>query len=149
MKKIITILFVALTLFSSYSNACRFKAQSIEERFENASYVITAWVTGVELPDFERNKKIRMGKDNSELFVTVGYETEILSLLPIDKYKGRRKPPRKVLSGFCGNGIVELKDKAIFFITKEEGDYTSYAISESNNKEYYQESLAKVKEFSN
>ena len=54
-----------------------------------------------------------------------------------------------MLSGFCGNGIVDLKDKAIFFITKEEGDYTSYAISESHNKEYYQKSLAKIKELSN
>jgi len=149
MKKIITILLVAFTLFSSYSNACRFRAQTIEELFENSSYVITAWVTGIELPDFERNKKIRMGKEKGELVVVVGYETEVLSLLPIEKYKGRRKPPKKVLSGFCGNGIVDLKDKAVFFITKEEGEYTSYAISESHNKEYYQKSLAKIKELSN
>ncbi|WP_143085174.1 hypothetical protein [Pseudoalteromonas denitrificans] len=148
----ITILFIVVGLYSSYSNACRYRAQSIEERFENSTYVVTAWVTGIELIGFENNKKFEIENEESgenEEIISTGYEPEILSLLSIEKFKGRRKPPRNVKSGICWNGIVELKDKAIFFISKYEGEYTSFAISESNNKEYYLKSLAKIRALSN
>lgn len=150
MNYIIATLVFIFCLFVSTSNACRYKSQSIEERFESAAFVYTAWVTGVHLTEFELLKENAMKEEPEDFFQVVGYEPKLFTLLLIEKFKGRRKSPTEVFGGMCGSGYVELKDRALFFVSKgDDGDYTSYVISESRNKEYYLESLVKVKELGN
>ncbi|NVJ65698.1 MAG: hypothetical protein HWE16_04360 [Gammaproteobacteria bacterium] len=142
MKKIFLACF--FIIYPNYADACRYRAQSIEERYKNSTYVYTAWVTGIQLPDFERQKESEINQEVDEQLIVVGYETEKLFLLPIKKYKGKRSP-KEVLSGYCWNGAVELKDKAIFFVSKYDGEYSSFAIPESN-KEYFTKSLAIIEQ---
>jgi len=150
MEYCIKILLVLTGLYSICPEACRYRAQSIEERYDSADYVYTAWVTGVQLIEFDIHRENEMKKEPEELFQVVGYELKQFSLLSVEKHKGKGKFPKEVDGGRCGDGYVDLRDKAIFFVSRDEGgDYTSFAISESNDKKYFLKSLKKVIELSN
>lgn len=136
---------ISLT-FCNTALACRYKAQTIEERFENSEHVFVGVITGITLIDYEESIKDQIDKDPEGFkeIITIPEDVEF-RLFPAKSIKGK-DIPRQVIASGCGSGQAELRDRVLVFASEYEGKWYGYFISHKLAESYFEEAKASVKE---